>query len=118
MDGEPPPGEIGRQDPSSQYQGPGLWEGCFFIVPVTFIVALASTIGVAIASGNAIESLIAGLGGLIAGVVAWLTLWELFVQLHPRFSAGAASALKYYVVVLGPFVITCVVVVAIAGVLR
>jgi hypothetical protein len=117
MEQERPPEDIRRQYLAAKrggvYVGPGLEEGCF-VVPASAVVALVSAIVVAVASGDAIIGLVAGLGGLVAGVLAWLALWELFVRLHPRFSSGTGNAVKYVVVVLGPLVVVCAAAVGIA----
>jgi hypothetical protein len=53
------------------YKGPGLWEGCLGVVPIVAILALVSAIAVALSSRDALVGILAGLCGLVAGVVAW-----------------------------------------------
>jgi hypothetical protein len=95
----------GDPEPQRMYPGPGLWEGCFGVLPILLIVSLGSVVAVGLA---------AGLAGLVVGVVAWIVIWEMLSRLYPRLSGGKGPFVKNAIYFFGP-VIACVAVVAIVS---
>ena len=98
---------------SDVYEAPGI-ETAVVVVPAVALVALISTIAVAVID-TLWHGVLVGFGGFLTGCAAWLALWELFVRLHPRFSHGAGNSVKWLAVVCGPPVIALVAVVLLAG---
>ena len=102
---------------SGVYDQPGLELGCGIALPLVTLTALVGGIVVAVTDAP-LAGLIAGFVALVVGVLAWIGLWELFVRLHPRFSQGRGSDLKFAVVLLGPAIVTLAAVMLVADQLR
>ena len=96
----------------SVYEGPGC-ETVVVVVPGVLVLGLI--LGVAVAMiVTPVIGFVCVTFGIFAGIVSWLLLWQLFADLHPRFSEGSGESVKWFTVVVGPFLVETATVVATA----
>lgn len=92
---------MSKDEDRGVYQGPGLKEGCFLIVPAILLVGLTSGFVVTLMDGVS-NGLRVGFSAVAIGGVAWLAVWELFARMHPRFSQGSGERVKEVAIFGGP----------------
>ena len=83
----------------------GLGEVAQVTVPGCFVVALAAAVVVAVVDELG-HGVLVGVTGVVAFIVAWNLLWELFKMLHPRFASGKGQAMREISVIFGPPIVS------------